>query len=85
MDLLLPYIFINYFIDFVDEKYKGKGVYKYAEGDIFWGAYDHGQRNGYGECKYSSGDFYRGDFKVRLIVLSMLINLTPIITNDTFF
>jgi hypothetical protein len=49
----------------VDNKYKrhGFGVYNYANGDIYEGEFETGQRSGIGEYKYCDGTWFRGQWK----------------------
>lgn len=47
----------------VEGKYHGKGVFKFASGDVYDGEWKDGQMDGQGMYKYSDGDVYEGNYK----------------------
>ena len=40
---------------------EGKGVVRYANGDVFEGGWKYGVREGKGVVKYSNGKSYKGE------------------------
>jgi hypothetical protein len=41
----------------------GKGVYKFANGDMYTGNFTNGKKNGVGKYNYANGDIYEGEWK----------------------
>ena len=41
----------------------GRGVFRYASGDVYEGDYKDNNRHGRGVCRYANGDVYEGDYK----------------------
>ena len=41
----------------------GRGICRYANGDVYKGEFKCGKRHGYGKYKYSNGNFYDGEHK----------------------
>ena len=41
----------------------GKGVYKYASGDIYEGNYQYGLKHGFGCLRFHNGDTYSGSWE----------------------
>ena len=39
----------------------GRGVYRYADGDVYEGDYKDNKKHGRGVFRYTSGDVYEGD------------------------
>ncbi|MCH5274123.1 MAG: hypothetical protein J1E35_10645 [Lachnospiraceae bacterium] len=46
-----------------DDKYEGRGVYTYANGDIYGGDFKGGVREGHGVYRFANGDVYDGEWK----------------------
>lgn len=44
------------------DKKCGKGVFKWASGNIYVGSYKDDERNGYGEMRWTDGSVYRGEW-----------------------
>lgn len=44
-------------------KYHGKGMFKYASGDVYDGEWKNGKMDGQGLYKFADGDIYEGEYK----------------------
>ncbi len=44
-------------------KREGRGVMRYADGDVYDGEYKAGMKEGRGVYRYASGNVYEGEFK----------------------
>ena len=66
VDDLLPYMTFTkegYEGEKVNGKMHGKGISRYANGDVYEGDFKDDMRNGKGIYRYASGNVYEGDFK----------------------
>ena len=49
--------------DFVEDKYHGRGIMTYANGDKYEGEWKDDLRNGKGKLIYANGEIYEGEFQ----------------------
>jgi hypothetical protein len=48
--------------EFKNNKFNGKGIYKFQCGDVYVGSFIDGLKNGKGKFEYYNGNFYEGEF-----------------------